>query len=442
MRRKQKTSARKSEQGIIITLVAIFMLGVIGAMAALSIDVVAIYTARSEAQLAADAAALAAARVIANSGATSEATANLLLAVETIPGPAQSIALQVAEQNQIAGAHLTAAQVTVTFGGANLPANPTVKVSIQKNDLPSFFARIWGKTTLAVAASATAEAYNASGLAGANSGPPVAPICVKPWLLPNINPKGTTPTIFSKTTGAITDSTLLGWTSNTTIPAQLLSSGCGQTATCSGATPTATAWKYFPGDTTQTFTPEPTAYPTCRPTLNSAYERSVGGCIQTAIACNSTAFYSTTNNPNQDRETAQDVNCLTHATNGGGGDTVTVNGTPPPTTPFEFVAGDENPLVLSSTLTSGSDIMVSDSLVTVPVFDNTSPANPAQIIGFVQLFLNPTGVATPTFGPAASRYLIPTTVINMVGCGTGATGTPPIIGNGASPVAVRLITPP
>jgi len=43
-------------------LVAVFMLFVVGAMAALAIDVVTLYTARSEAQLAADGAALAAAR--------------------------------------------------------------------------------------------------------------------------------------------------------------------------------------------------------------------------------------------------------------------------------------------------------------------------------------------------------------------------------------------
>ncbi len=71
---KRDTSGRKDEHGTIITLVAVFMLFVVGAMAALSIDTVTIYTARSEAQLAADAAALAAARVIANSGATSDSS--------------------------------------------------------------------------------------------------------------------------------------------------------------------------------------------------------------------------------------------------------------------------------------------------------------------------------------------------------------------------------
>jgi len=60
----------------------------------------------------------------------------------------------------------------------------------------------------------------------------------------------------------------------------------------------------------------------------------------------------------------------------------------------------------------------------------------------VQLFLNPTGAATRLFGPNRDR--IPTTVINIVGCGDGlgAASGQPILGNGASPVAVRLVSPP
>jgi hypothetical protein len=49
MRRKKNRSRPKNEQGVVITLVAVFMLGVIGAMAALSIDVVTLYTARWQA---------------------------------------------------------------------------------------------------------------------------------------------------------------------------------------------------------------------------------------------------------------------------------------------------------------------------------------------------------------------------------------------------------
>src|SRR5215470_18674967 len=75
MRRARHISERKSEQGIVILIVAVVLLFVVGAMAALSIDVVTVYTARSEAQLAADGAALAGARVLANSGMTSDPNA-------------------------------------------------------------------------------------------------------------------------------------------------------------------------------------------------------------------------------------------------------------------------------------------------------------------------------------------------------------------------------
>jgi hypothetical protein len=80
--------------------------------------------------------------------------------------------------------------------------------------------------------------------------------------------------------------------------------------------------------------------------------------------------------------------------------------------------------------------MVSDSIVTVPVFDTASYAPPlptVQIIGFVQLFLNPNGGPTPVLGNVNA------TIINLVGCGIANPGTA-INGNGASPVAVRLVT--
>ena len=66
MKRGKTISGRKGERGVVILLVAVFLLFVVGAMAALAIDVVTFYTARSEAQLAADGAALAAARSTRN----------------------------------------------------------------------------------------------------------------------------------------------------------------------------------------------------------------------------------------------------------------------------------------------------------------------------------------------------------------------------------------
>ena len=375
--RHHRTSSRISsrialrcdhERGVVIVLVAVVMLFVVGAMAALSIDVVTFYTARSEAQLAADSAALAGARVLANSGATSDATGTLLTAATTSTSPAQTVAVQVATQNQVGGTNLTSSNVTVAFGGITPPyTNPTVTVSVQAS-LPTFFARIWGSTQVTVAASATAEAYNPSPVATANNGStPVAPICVKPWLLPNIDPTSPplSPTaIFDRTTGAISDQNLLGWTSSNATPQLRVACANGN---CSGTLPNPTAWKYYPSDPATTF-PPPAVYPTCTPALSTSYEESVAGCVQTAIACNdSAANIDTSNYPNRDPETAEAVNCLTHAANRGGGDTVTT--TAPPAAPLEFVAGDDNPFVLTGAASAGADIMVSDSLVTVPVYD-------------------------------------------------------------------------
>jgi hypothetical protein len=426
----------------VIVLVAIVMLFVVGAMAALSIDVVTLYTARSEAQLAADGAALAAARVLANSGATSDQTGTLLTAATSSTGPAETIAVQVAIQNLVGGTNLTTSNVTVAFGGLTAPfTNPTVTVSVQAS-LPTFFARIWGSTQVTVAASATAEAYNptpASSSTGGTTPLPVAPICVKPWLLPNIDPNNPSNQIFDPTTGAIKDQSLLGWTSTASNTTRLSLACPG--GNCGGTLPPPSAWKFYPGDTTTTFQPIE-AYPTCTPALTTTYEQGVAGCVQTAIACNNpTAYFDTADNFNRNKETTEAVNCLTHATNAGGGDTVTVN-VVPPTTPIEFVAGDDNPFVLTGATSAGAYVMVSDSLVTVPVYNSNGngPVNPLQIIGFVQLFLNPDGQATQTGFGQPNRYQMPTTIINMAGCGTSATAQP-ILGNGASPVAVRLISP-
>ncbi len=433
VRRARNIHDRKGEQGVVIVLVAVFLLFVVGAMAALAIDAVSLYTARSEAQLAADAAALAGARALANSGMTSKpADATLVSNAEAL---ALAIATQVATQNEVGGRTLNPSEVVVSFNNAD-PTNPRVTVQTTRSDLPTFFARIWGSSALAVKASGTAEAYNPS---GAGSGQvPVELTCVKPWLLPNLDPSsggGTNP-IFDTNSGAILTTTLLG-TSGT--PLQASCTSCSLTPL---PLPTpAVAWNYYPGDDTTTF-PHPTSsLPSCTPALTSNYQESIAGCIQTPITCNSTANIDTNPYPgDRNADTADAVNCLTHATNSpGGADQVDGAATPTPP-PFQFLVGTNNPVAAAV----GKDVMISSSMVTVPVFDS-SPAlgwqstGNVQIIGFVQLFLNSDGRRTQDTGGNSGK--VKTTVINLAGCGTNAAGTP-ILGNGASPVAVRLITPP
>jgi hypothetical protein len=424
----------------VITLVAVFMLFVVGAMAALSIDLVTIYTARSEAQLAADSAALGAARALANSGVTSDP--NSLgdgLMTNAWTNVAQAVALEVAEQNQVGGVKLSVGQITLPANPGGTSTNPTVTISVQVTNLPTFFARIWGTKFTTVGASATAEAYNPSGNGLAQTTIPVAPMCVKPWLLPNIDPSNGGNPIFRTTTGAINPgSQLLGWTSSNPTNGVPMSLACPG-GNCSGTLPNPAAWQYYPGDTATTF-PPPSAYPDCAPAMTTAYERSIAGCVQSPIACNSTANIDTSNYGfNRNRETERAANCLTHASANQGDqvDPADANA------PFQFLAGSDNPIAGLA----GNDVMVSDSLVTVPVFDVgagpppfSPPTSPVQVVGFVQLFLNPNGMAAPGFGP--NRGKVNTTVINMAGCGSISIGQQPILGNGASPVAVRLISPP
>jgi hypothetical protein len=444
---------RTDEQGVIIVLVAVVMLFVVGAMAALSIDVVTLYTARSEAQLAADGAALAGARVLANSGMTSDPTADtdgVMSAAQNLAGP---VAIQVAQSNAVGGRNLIAAngEVVVGFNGSSTNpcvtsapvANPCISVKVQRTDLPTFFSRIWGRTQLTVGATATAEAYNPSttGTLTASTKPPVAPTCVKPWILPNMDPTPGGTTIFDATTGTITNPNLLGWETPPGFGQVRFQNDCEAKGdlTCTALTATPVAWHYYPGTTdpaTGDF-PAPNASSCTGCTGFDSYQLSVAGCVQPPITCN-TFVHIDQSGTATDALTRQPVDGLTH-TSGNEGDRVAAA----LVAPFQFLAGADDPVVLSGAIAGDSDIMVSDSLVTVPVIDTTnwpptSTVFPAvQVIGFVQLFLNPTGNAI------TGNNHIHTKVINMVGCGTtGTTGTPTILGNGASPVAVRLISGP
>ncbi len=216
---------------------------------------------------------------------------------------------------------------------------------------------------------------------------------------------------------------------------------------CTGSLPAPTpsqSWLYYPGDPGD-FTPPAASSVTCSPTAagytGTAYERSIAGCVQAPIACNQSVHIDTSAYPTRDSQTARAVNCLTHAT-GDHADSVDKTTYPSPYYPFEFLAGDEDPLVAASVITGGQDVPVSDSIVAMPVFDSSGGVSSSvNIIGFVQLFLNPEGHHVHLGG--GQQYWIHTMVINMVGCGTSASGTlNPVYGNGPSAVPVRLITPP
>ena len=76
---------------------------------------------------------------------------------------------------------------TPTFDFDTHPGDPRITVTLQRTDVPTFFARIFGQRLATVSATATAEAYNSSNAGSGSNMPPVGPSCVKPWLVPNID---------------------------------------------------------------------------------------------------------------------------------------------------------------------------------------------------------------------------------------------------------------
>ncbi|MGH9550344.1 MAG: pilus assembly protein TadG-related protein, partial [Terriglobales bacterium] len=180
------TAHRKNERGITIVLVAISLLSLLG-MAALAIDVSTLYMAHGEAQRAADAAALAGARMFASSGYTSISNPPSILAASDIcqtgaaglDAAANKQAEAVAAQNLVAGQPAAVESITCI----TTAANPQIAVTVQRTALPTFFGRIWGGSANSVTATAVAEAYNPSGSAA-----PVQAQGVKPWLIPNCDP--------------------------------------------------------------------------------------------------------------------------------------------------------------------------------------------------------------------------------------------------------------
>ena len=432
---------REGERGVVIILVAVVLLFIIAAVAALAIDLVTFYTARSEAQIAADGAALAGARVLANSGMTSDPNAvpdGLMGNAEVL---ARLVATRVASNNQVGGKTLNSlgtctpgAEISICFPNDSTDptfvTNPRITVQVTRNDLPTFFARIWGRSAVTVSATATAEAYNPSGMSALGTTIPVAPSCVKPWVLPNMSLNdltGATP-IFTST-GAIQDTALLGKQD----VSGRFRSRCGGCANPAGLAPQ--VWRFYPADPSS-FPPPNQSLPSCNVSL-TPYQNSIAGCVTTPIVCGTTVNLAQSTATNLHLQASQAVNCLTHALNNKGDQIDVTLMTSPP---FQFLAGDDNPVVSAR----GTDVLVSDSLATVPVYNNTGGApgsNPVTIVGFVQLFLNPDGRSAP---PPPGPGIFPgvnTTVVNLVGCGIGATGTP-ILGNGSSAVPVRLVTTP
>jgi hypothetical protein len=146
------------ERGGTLVLVAVVLVALIG-LAALSVDVGMGYTAKGEAQRAADAGALAGASAFLDFQAAAAVV------------PAEDRAYEFALQNVIRNIPIDSSEVTVQV----LPDSFKVRVWVERTPIGTWFARVLGFDELGVLAMAAAEATEAG-----------AARCLKPFAVPDM----------------------------------------------------------------------------------------------------------------------------------------------------------------------------------------------------------------------------------------------------------------
>jgi Flp pilus assembly protein TadG len=419
---------RPRERGQTILLVAIALVSLL-AMAALAIDVTTLYVARGEMQRAADAAALAGAKAFVDSGLTTDPTnATRQALAQTM---ATSVINSIVSQNKISGAPpVLAAAPTFDF---TRPGNPQVSVTLQRTDLPTFFARIFGTRLSTVTAGAVAEAYNASNSQTSTGNfVPITPKCVKPILVANQDPQ-TTLKFVDPTSGAAVATGVVGEQINL-YPACTGTGGVGTCTTLTPNPPTANSptlknLNYIAAQVTPNAN---NLCPACQGTPD--FEQSIECCDFNAFSCGAAApkvnVDVTIRHSQLRNQTTNGVQCLI----GGAPDTLDAASLP------GFVAGtDPVRITAGSGPHSGTFVTTSNSIANLPIIDTTTPiiGGQATVIGFLQVFIdNSTTVNSP---PAGNHTEVQAHILNVIGCGNNPSAGAPVSGGGMSSIPVRLI---
>jgi Flp pilus assembly protein TadG len=410
---------RRGERGQTLILVAVSLIALMG-MAALAVDLVTLYAARSEVQRAADAAALAGAKALADSGITTlQGSDPAYGIVQTLAKTTASAMInQVVARNLVAGAPaaLSGGTPTYSFPTTN---DPTVTVTLQRTSLPVFFAKIWGQKAASVSATAVAEAYSPTGMSPYT---PIAPTGVKPFLVLNLDPTGNP---FIDTSSGIVEAGIITGTPVTLYPACTYNAA-GGLCTFNDTYQSPQSFYYLPALVAGTSN----ICPACS-SGSTNFEQSIScSDTTTAYSCGVGANWDPLTNPHSaSGPTQEGTQCLIHAVAPALGEGQDILNSPStPQIPLQITAqsGPQfNKLVTTSS-----------SIVTVPVIEvtpnlNTNPA--VTITGYMQAFIN-------YVGPAGGLNV---TIMNVSGCSAGSNGATPITGgNSSTPVPVRLITPP
>jgi Putative Flp pilus-assembly TadE/G-like len=418
---KKASESRSRQRGSSLFIVATALVAFIGLMG-IAIDLVSLYLGKSEAQRAADAAALAGATVFVTTGCTS--TSAGCAAAQAL---ATTQAVTVGQTNFVAGATPSIPNGNVSFDLSHA-GDPLITVVVNAT-LPTYFMRIFGVTSANIAATATAEAFNPS---GNTTGPTLCVSCLKPFLVPNCDPLHLSPANAGCTGGAGGNS--------------------GGAFIVNGAI--AHPGAYPAGVIGEPWTLHSVGSP------SQYYELAIGGQSKNQFEsnvqfCNTNVVITcgdtlNTLNGNAVGPNGHAVGCL--ITYGATCNSQTVNATDSivvnagATPPWTITAGAGNPF-----FPAGSTITQSASIITAAVYDGHA-LNPGgdtvTIIGYLQFFIK--DVAHHGSGGGQTDD-IDTIIMNVTTCGAGGgtcgaggsgqgTGGT-VAGGGAGFVPVRLVHP-
>ena len=281
--------------------------------------------------------------------------------------------------------------------------NPLITTVVNAT-LPTFFMKIFGVTSANISATATAEAYNPAGSTA--GGPTLCASCLKPFLVPNCDPDHLVPK-----PGGNSSCPPSG------VPGQnqdyfLNPPNYGINRT--GAAPTGVigeSWSLHTGGPTQSSPSQWYAIAFLGSQSKSAWRANIASCNTDAIVCGTVLQ---TLNGKAVGPANQGTEALIHATGlglGQGQDTIDAAGV--------MRAGSNNPLVAAGVMASGAQILQSDSLVTVPVYDGqvlVPRGSPVTVVGYLQMFIT-------DVQHSGTDDIISGIIRNVMSCGANVGGT-------------------
>jgi hypothetical protein len=437
---------RKSERGQTILLVAVSMVALF-AMAALAIDVSNLYIARTEAEKAAAAGALAGARAFVTSGFTSgglgvpsSASAQSLVCNNST-GFADVQAKNAANQNFIAGKLPSSVTTTCAFPS---PQNPRVSVTVQASAPYTFFSRIWGRSSGQLSAVSTAEAYNPSGQTV-----PIQVASVKPWLIPNCDYGNNTPGLTNLNCPALVPGgPFANYYLNPADNYAVANNGSfiGRQVQLQQLLPSLLPIMPSLLNTYLALDLDIDAASASCPALSSpscgglnpsvpSYPETIACANAVTVACGDNVTIDPGGGILLSPSAVDAPKCLIHSADNGldqGQDKFHFTGLGEP---ISIEGGSNNP---DATLQGKTNISRSDSVVTVPIWDGGGPLlgpgglQQEKVIGFMQL-----GIEEVQPGLINLTSEIRGRILNVSGCGNA--GGTPVSGAKTSPIPVRLV---